>query len=181
MHVDRNPAVEHDTEDKAYWCRKGEIIEEAFIREIVPRISRSLIIHPNKKLKNTYIDFLDIDKNSVADLKAQNTPFFKATMYGYNPQYTVTFNRKDYENYKKNYPEAMIYWWVNWEQTQITIRNILHSVEPLYGVWEVPFSKIKIMIESNRAPLHIYKFRQGDQVNATESYLFELNSFTRLL
>jgi hypothetical protein len=166
-----------NTEYKEYWCRKGEIAEEAFVREIVPRINRNLIIHPEKKTTKTYIDLLNVDTNGVADLKTQNTPFFKASMYGYDPQYTVTFNRKDYLNYKKRYPESVIYFWVNWEQTEITIRDEVYSVQPLYGVWEVNFNELRI----EGAPLHKYIRRYGDQVNATESYLFDLNSFTRLL
>ena len=178
---DRNPSITHSTEDKNYWCQKGESIEEAFVREIVPRINRKLIIHPNKIVNKTYIDLLDLNTNTEADLKMQNTPFFKASMYRFDPQYTVTFNKKDYENYRVNYPGANIYWWVNWEQTSLVIHNEKYSVDPLYGVWEAAFSQMRSIIESGKAPLHEYIHRKWDPINAKSSYLFDLNSFTRLL
>lgn len=173
----RNIVVEHNTEDKQYWCKKGELIEEAFVREIVPLINRNLIVHPQKRAKKTHIDLLNLDSNTVADLKTQNTPFFTAARYNFEPQYTVTFNAKDYRNYKENYPEATIYWWVNW--TQLTWKN--YTVAPLYGVWEIPFSTMKTVIEGGKAPLHEYIFRRGDRVNANDSYLFDLRNFNRLL
>ena len=49
--LERNVAIEHDTEDKMYWCAKGEEEEEAFIREIVPLIDRNIIKHPEKEKK----------------------------------------------------------------------------------------------------------------------------------
>lgn len=175
--LERNEVIEHDTEDKMYWCKKGEKEEEVFVEKIVPHINRDLIVHPLKKVKSTHIDLLDTARGIVADLKVQNTPFFTAETYGYNPQYTVTFNKKDYKYYKSSYPECYIYWWVNWKQLSLG----RYSVEKMYGVWEVPFSKMKMMIEDRHVPLHEYKHRVGDKINATESYLFDLNSFQKLL
>ncbi|MGF9824781.1 cold shock domain-containing protein [Brevibacillus agri] len=175
--LERNNAIEHDTEDKQYWCRKGEQEEEAFIREIVPKIGKRLIIHPGKKSRKTIIDLYDLDRNIEADLKTQTTPFFSAGKYGLNPEFTVTFNHKDYEYYKNNYPNAIIYWWVNW--LQLSWGNF--KVDPLYGVWEVPFRTLQVMIENRQVPLHEYIHRKDDDVNAKSSYLFDLRHFQRLL
>lgn len=175
--LERNQAIEHNTEDKLYWCRAGEIEEEAFVREIVPRIHRNLIVHPDKKTRKTMIDLLNTDQGTLADLKTQKTPFFSAGRYGYDPQYTVTFNHKDYDHYKRLYPTAAIYFWVHWEQLQYKT----YTVEPMYGVWEVSFTYLQERIEANEVALHQYKHRIGDTKNATESYLFNLNEFHRLL
>ncbi len=173
-----NSSLEHDAEDKGYWCSKGEEFEKAFVEKIAPKIRENIIIHPNKKNNATYIDFMNLSCGREADLKVQNTPFFTAgSKYGYNPQYTVTFNHKDYVNYKDNYDNPIIYWWVNWQQLEW--RSI--SVSPLYGIWKVDFNTMKEMIENEKVPLHGYQQRVGDSVNATASYLFDLRWFKKIL
>jgi len=178
----RNKAVEHDTEDKRYWLNKGERKEISFVKHIVPKLKRNIIVHPEKENDPTYIDLWYVDKNVVADLKTQETPFFKASFYGYDPQITVTFNRKDYEHYIARFPEAIIFWWVNWKQLQYVDKNgEVYQVKPLYGVWEVEFKKMRTMIESGRVPLHQYQRRKYDPINAQDSFLFDLRDFTRIL
>lgn len=179
----RNEAVGHNTEDKQYWCEEGQKTEYVFVKDIAPKINRKLIIHPEKEKNPLHIDLLKTDTNELADLKVQNTPFFTASRYSkfdggrYDPQFTVTFNYKDYCNYKSNYPGAIIYWWVNW--AQLTWKD--KSVAPLYGVYEVRFSDMKKLIEEKRVPLHQYQHRINDEINAKDSYLFDLRWFTKLL
>lgn len=174
--INRN-VVKHNTEDKFYWYTEGEKLEHAFVKEIVPKIGRALIINPEKESNPTVIDLYNPDMNYYADLKTQNTPFFTAFTYGYDPTYTVTFNRKDYLRYKTLYPSAIIYWYVNWQQ--VTLGK--WEVDPLEGVWEVPFSDMAKVIEEGEAPLHAYQNRITDDANARDSYLFNLNDFVRLL
>jgi len=176
--VKRNRA-KYNTENKLAWYREGERLEESFVREIVPKIPRKLIIHPNK-LKNPHsIDLYNPITKEEADLKTQQTPFFTSEFVGYklDPQYTVTFNKKDYMRYKELYPNILIYFYVNWQQLSY---NGL-SVEPLEGLWEVPFKEIQKAIENGEVYLHQYHNRKQDDVNARDSYLFDLNNFTRLL
>lgn len=174
--IERNKTTHH-TEDKFAWCREGEKLEEAFVREIVPKIGRNLIIHPDKKYKPTSIDLYNPDTKEISDLKTQNTPFFTSVRFGYDPTYTVTFNKKDYERYKKKYPSAIIYWYVKWNQL---VWNKL-SVEPLEGVWEVPFKDMANAIDTGQVYLHEYENRKNDDENAKDSYLFDLRNFKQLL
>lgn len=174
--IDRN-AVKYSTEDKASWCREAEVLEREFVRDIAPKINRTLIINPEKALDPTVIDLYNPIQNYYADLKSPRTPYFTSSTYGFDPTYTVTFNRKDYLRYKKLYPSAIIYWHVRWDQLSLGERK----VEPLEGVWEVPFSYMAKVIEEGMAPLHPYKYRKTDEVNAKDSYLFNLNTFPRLL
>jgi cold shock CspA family protein len=174
--IERNKTIHH-TEDKFAWCLEGEKLEEAFVREIVPKIGRNLIIHPDKKYKPTSIDLYNPDTKEISDLKTQNTPFFTSTRFGFDPTYTVTFNKKDYNRYKKVYPNAIIYWYVKWNQ--LTWKNL--SVQPLEGVWEVPFCVMAKAIETGHAYLHVYENRKNDDENAKDSYLFDLRGFNRLL
>lgn len=104
-------------------------------------------------------------------------------MYGgmpYNPTYTVTFNRKDYENYLERHPNCDIYFWVYWRQ--LTYRGI--SVNELYGVWRAPFSRMAQKIQAGEVALHHYMHRVNDDHNAKDSYLFNLTDvdvFERLI
>lgn len=118
--VQRN-ICKFNTEDKEKWYLEGESIEYKFIAETVPQLGLDIIINPEKKEKPWVIDFYDRTNKRYADLKTQNTPFFTAKKYkhdgiAYDPAYTVTFNKKDYENYKQNYPGGDIYWNIEWTQ-----------------------------------------------------------------
>ena len=173
--VDRNN-TKFNTEDRNKWYKSGESEELVFINEIVPKIGVDLIINPEKENTPWKIDLVYKSNKRYADLKTQNTPFFTASRYfyrgkKYDPAYTVTFNKKDYENYKQSYPDCDIYFWVNW--TQLEYKDI--SLEPVNGVWMAPFKKISDAIESGIVQLHSYKNRKNDDYNAKESYLLDLN------
>lgn len=176
----------YNTEDKYKWTEEGYKLEQRFIREIAPLFGKkNLIEHPMKEQYNWYIDLFDKDTNGIADLKCQQTPFFTCNRIDnrFDPQFTVTFNKNDYEKYIENYKSFTnsnlfdIYWWVDWKVLQYG--HI--SITPLSGVWVVPFSEIANAIENNKVPLHEYQNRKGDRINAKDSYLFDIRWFTQLL
>ena len=172
--VERNTAI-FNTEDRSQWYNWGENEENDFISYIVPHLNLDIQINPAKRTCSWAIDLIDYTRNRPADLKTQNTPFFTVAKYKYkgvtcNPTYSVTFNRKDYINYKSNYPNCDIYFWVHWTQTQY--RN--YTVPEIYGVWRGDFSKMALCIESGQAPLHPYMHRVDDDHNANDSYVFNL-------
>lgn len=171
--------VKFNTEDKKTWCDFGARKEVAFVRNIVPLLRRDIIVNPEKEENPYVIDLVDRSSSNYADLKTQNTPFFTAGQYGIDPQYAVTFNKKDYERYCEFYPMCDIYFHVQWEQTNY--REIV--VNPLSGVWVARFADMRRKIEMGRVPLHEYIYRKNDTVNARESYVFNLKDpiFTRLL
>lgn len=176
--ADRNVSL-YNTEDRKQWYSWGEGKEEELIRTIVPTLKSNIIINPAKASDPTRIDLYDLTNERYADLKVQDTPFFTSGKYkyynvSYNPSYTVTFNRKDYENYKSHHPECDIYFWVNWKQ--LSYREI--KVEPINGIWKANFSRMAELIESGIVALHPYKHRQDDDHNAKDSYLFNLNDAT---
>ena len=112
----------------------------------------------------------------VADLKCQQTPFFKArVLYNLDPQYVVTFNRKDYLRYRRLYPGITLYFWLDWQARKMLIGQSAFAVAPLAVVWRAPFAQLAALIEQRIAPLHAYHRRQGDlQGNAKESYLVDV-------
>lgn len=171
-----------NTEDKQKWCTEGEELEKAFVERIVPYLNVKLEINPDKCDNPCVIDLIDLTNGKYADLKSQNTPFFTAGRfyYGenkehkYEPTYTVTFNKKDYENYRNNYPGCDIYWCINWTQ----LNYDTNYVAPLEGVWRAKFIDMANKIEKGEVYLHEYLHRKNDDINAKDSYLFDLRDIT---
>lgn len=172
-----------NTEDKGSWVVAGAGMEVDFVEKVVPFLGLDIRIHPDKRENPYSIDLYDYDNDRPADLKTQETPFFMAARkypgFGYDPQYTVTFNHKDYVRYKGLYPDCDIYYYVSWKQTE----NYGVKIEPMTGVWVAAFQDMQELIESGKVALHAYQYRKGDQVNAKDSYLFDLRNpvFTQLL
>jgi len=154
------------TENKRYWIQHGEEMENKFA-QLYPWA----IVNPQKE-ENPYLPDLLIQ----AELKYRTMPFFLAdVLYRKDPQYTVTFNKKDYEYYRDQFPAVVIIFWVDWQLTEW--RGC--QVKPMKGIWITPFPRINHLV-CEGVPLHIYKKRKEDKVNAQESYLFDLRDFDAL-
>jgi len=98
-------------------------------------------------------------------------------LYNLDPQYVVTFNRKDYLRYQRLYPSIMIYFWLDWHVREMVIGRSIFAIAPLAGVWRAPFAQLAGLIEHSNTPLHAYQRRQGDtQGNAKESYLVDVRA-----
>ena len=191
----RNAAINADTEQKKQWCKMGEKMEEDFIGLIDSfHPNWRVKINPEKNTKKTAPDMVYGDEDKYCDLKCQRTHFFTAGRDGLDPQYTFTFNQKDYVRYKELYPEIGIFVWINWEQTSLTIRGTELKVDPYSSVYAVPFQKIVDLIESGQAPLHSYGRRVttidsnhplsglvDKDGNAKASYLIDMRLFKPIL
>lgn len=166
----------HNTEDKQWWVKMWRQKEDEFVTNICPRLGLKASINPEKQHNDYAIDL--IVEGQIADLKCQTTPFFSSSRYKCDPQFTITFNRKDYERYSRLYPNAIIYFWVDWQLLEKALGGRIYSVLSMSGVWRVPFLNMKEQIESGAIPLHPYQRRQSDrQGNAKDSFLFDLRSF----
>jgi hypothetical protein len=169
----------HDTEDKLWWTEHGSQLEVRFVSEVAPRLHLDAVLNP-AKVSNPFVPDLLV-KGRLADLKVQNTPFFTASRYGLDPQYTVTFNRKDYLRYSELYPQVLLFFWVAWTTLEWPKSAPRVRVDRMAGLWEVPFAELARRIDDRTAPLHSYQRRVGDRAgNATESYLFDARTFKAL-
>jgi len=165
--------VTYNTEDKEIWCKHGERMENHFVSTIAPSIGLDVIINPEKKT-NKYAHDLILDGTKRADLKNQGTPFFMAGRYDCHPMETVSFNKKDYDRYKRLYPDIFVVFWVHWDkQSRYGV-----TVEAQRGVWIYSLDELVEQIKD--APLHTYQKRIKDKRgNAKDSYLIKLNSSNR--
>lgn len=167
----------HNTEDKDWWVIHGANKEQTFANRVAPRIGLDVKINPDKKTDPFAHDIFVA--GNIADLKCQNTPFFKAEeLYGIDPKYAVTFNQKDLERYKEQYPQIEIYFWVDWQKPSMVIRGEKFTVDKLAGVWKTTNKEIGEIIKKKKIPVHWYHRRRFDQQdNAKGSYLLDLRWF----
>jgi hypothetical protein len=172
-----------DTEDKLAWCADGVERENDFVARVAPALKLDAKINPEKET-NIYAPDLVVN-GVVSDLKSQTTPFYTARRMfrnvkrpqGIDPQYAVSFNRKDYLRYKEHYPNLDVYFWVEW----MALEGFGTKVRPLVGIYRVPFSKLAEKIEAGEAKLHEYQKRVGDQLgNARDSYGFDVREFEKI-
>lgn len=179
-----------DTEDRSWWYKYGELGEKFFVEWVCPDIGLEGKINPQKEKDPTVPDLI-VD-GRLSDLKTQKTPFFTAGRYyktvengneviPYDPTYTVTFNIKDYNRYLYKYPCIDIYFWVQWKDTVYAPSyGDSVTVEPISGVWMIPFLELREIIYNNDYHIHKYTRRYGKTGNATESYLVDLRDLKQL-
>lgn len=169
-----------DLQNKTLWCKDGEKIEEAFVKKYGETLD--LIINP-EKTNNPYAPDLLKSNSFIADLKTQNTPFFKANdLYGIDPTYAVVFNRKDAERYWKQYREIIIYFWVEWHSIKFVMGRTTKEVEFLNGVWSIKFIDLIELLKVS--PEHFYQQRVNDtKGNAKGSFVLDIRNqaFERLI
>lgn len=172
-----NRVSNKDLQNKARWCEHGASLEETFVSMFGKTYGIS--IHPDKST-NKYAPDLLIKEKFIADLKTQNTPFFKAReLFGFDPNYVVVFNKKDLVRYTKLYPDIYILFWVRWEALQMQMGEKTYHVNPMSGLWWSPLHELKVLCK--KAPLHSYTQRKNDQKgNAKSSYILQLTDMKQL-
>lgn len=159
------------TEDKSWWVAEGAALERVFVAAVAPGLGIAARINPEKAV-NPYAPDLLLERR-LADLKVQSTPFFLAARYGFDPATTVTFNRKDWERYRRRYPEIELVFWLDWQET--TGYGV--RIPYVGGVWTCPFRRIDAMIAGG-APEHGYQRRRADvSGNGKSSFLLDVRRF----
>lgn len=190
LNTGNDDAPKISTENRAYWYDWGEKKEREFIKKVVPVLNLEIRRNPEKdkgadgKPHPEAIDLVDDTNKCYADLKTVRTPFYMSggeiypkSQKRYDPTYTVTFNKNDYDNYKKNYlnknKKCLIYFWVVWKKNKLGPYYGI-SVSPIKGVWVADFSKIVNYNDKYKFPLHYYKNRKNDDKNAQCGYMLDL-------
>lgn len=166
-----------DLQDKLSWCEFGLQEEKAFLTKYGKELG--LEFNPEKKEDKKVVDLYHSKDGVYADLKSQSTPFFKAgEKYGIEPQWAVTFNRKDkwnYEHKTKKLGDMYIYFWVRWDNDE----RYGVSIEAMEGVWKIKFSDLLNLLDENK--LHRYRQRVNDkQGNAKDSFVVDLREMKKV-
>jgi hypothetical protein len=162
-----------DVENRPFWYEHGEAKELAFVEKFK---ALNFKINPEKRENVAAVDLLDANGN-LCDLKVQNTPFFVSARYDVDPQFAVTFNKKDLIRYSIEYPKIDIVYWVEWQIVKAIFgtssQEIVRKVEPMSGVWKISLGDIATLCDDKKN-LHSYLKRVNDKSNATNSYVINL-------
>ena len=172
---------EHNTEDKNYWVDKfGPKNELKFCDIVCPIIKRHGILNP-EKVTNPYVPDLIVEER-LSDLKYQSTPFYSCGhYYNYDPQFTCTFNLKDFTHYGQKYPNLDLYYWVDYPDMEKVHRNKEIHIHRMEAIFVINYQDLKTLIETKKSPLHSYLGRTNDtKGNAKSSYLIDVRDMNCL-
>lgn len=161
-----------DTEDKAGWCKDSEAWERFFADTARTEFGLDVVYNEEKRDNPTLPDLLH--HGEYAELKNNFTPFFKAgVLYDIDPRFAFAFNLKDRNRFKKYY-KAAHFFWVWW----LTLETPLGRVKPVNRIYQTIPSELDEILAS--APIHSYKRRVNDSVNAKDSYIFDIRLLTEV-
>lgn len=163
----------HLTEDKSYWCQAyGPVIEREFAASLAQH-GVSAGLNPAKE-HDPYTH--DLTACFPSDLKTVRTPLFTAQKYySLDPQYAVTFNRKDMRRYMELYPNIIVFFDVHWQDCHATLGAQTHRVNDMRLVAAGFLSDIQRAIIEDGRCLHTYQRRVNDQSgNAKQSWVFDV-------
>ena len=162
----------HDLQDKKFWCGKGERLEHAFVRIYGNTLKYN--INPARNHDKYAPDLINSKSSNLADLKTQNTPFFKSNaLYKFDPTYTVVFNDKDKLRYERFYPSIEIVFWIEWIAVKALIKGQIYEVASFKGVFRTSFKNLAGYLK--HVPIHYYTQRKYDTLgNAKGSYVLDI-------
>jgi hypothetical protein len=119
----------------------------------------------------------------LGKVHAVQTPLFKAQeLYGINPQYAVTFNIEDWDNYTDSYRNAVIIFDVQWRDSlSMVINDVEYRVEPMHATYFGFLTDICQAIEAGGKKVISYQRRVNDtRGNAKESFVFDVRRLHRV-
>ena len=160
------------TENKSEWIRLGNQYENEFCKLMNKRHYRCEI-NP-AKVADPYGPDLLVN-GRIAELKTRRTPFFMAGKLGVPPESAITINRKDIDRYLPVNPGMNVYFWVYWAaQERYGI-----EVPEVCGVWVTRVDKLARLCD--KAPVHAYQNRCGEDGNKKESYVINLKDMRQVI
>lgn len=163
----------HATEDKSYWCKAyGPDVEKPFAQSL----ERFGLVGALNPLKESDPFSHDLVVNFPSDLKTVRTPLFKAQeLYGIDPQFAVTFNRKDMRRYMQLYPNIVVFFDVQWISCQASFGGKTHYVQDMRLLASGFLTDIQRAIVADGLQMHTYQRRVNDtNGNAKESWVFDI-------
>lgn len=163
----------HATEDKSYWCKAyGPDVELPFAQSL----QNFGLVGALNPLKESDPYTHDLSVTFPSDLKTVRTPMFKAQeLYGIDPQFAVTFNRKDMRRYMQLYPNIVVFFDVKWSGCRASFGGKTHRVQDMRLLAAGFLSDIQRAIIADGLHKHTYQRRVNDTSgNAKESWVFDI-------
>ncbi len=150
-----------DLQDKEAWCAAGEVDEGNFIRN--QGFDRVVVLPNVEKARDKYTH--DMRISFPSDLKTVRSSWIHSQrMFGLDPKYAISLNRKDVERYNKLYPNIVIVFDIEMSEYN--------------GVHWADLHRINTLIRKGMAKEHSYKDRVDDNKgNAKSSYVFDCRWF----
>ena len=164
---------EASTEDKQFWCKAAESDERAFAVNRLFQLGLAGSVNVEKRT-NPYTH--DLFVQWPVDLKNVSTPLFKAQeLYGIDPQYAVTFNVKDGERYRREYPNIVVIFEVNWQELTREFSGTVYEVQSMHVTYAGFLDDISNAVKAGGNQRIEYQKRTDDTLgNAKASWVFDV-------
>lgn len=121
-------------EDRNPWYKLGNDYERQFCDTVAPSIGLEAVINP-EKANNPKVPDLIVN-GWLSELKVRTSPFYTAReKFGIDPQYCFMINCKDLDYYNRCYPDLLIYFWVKYANSCVTLGNRVYSIQSMNGIW----------------------------------------------
>ena len=189
LDFDDNEISFDQLDDKAFWCKHGELQEKAFINIFQKLQNKNILktifdisIHPEKNINPYHPDLL-VNKKYIGDAKIKNSPLFMAKTYSVSPQFALTIDLKDIFNYRKRLisksQDVYVFIWVKWEAHKMITSHKTYSVEKMGGIWVSKISQLLEHLKKNKVGIHWYKekFRHPAWIQKNTPWAEELIQF----
>jgi hypothetical protein len=189
--ADDREVVLHNTEDKDWWLKEGEIREREFLQLCAEKnILKGISINPertgtrNKALPEFFY------QGALLDLKDHRTPFFEAQrVRDIPPRYALTLDEQDVIDIETKYPACRFVFYVNWiavkyqkivldeKGCETILREI--AIQPLHGIWGMTPARMRELVTDKT--IHEYLRRKDDRRgNAKTSFGVDLRRLTQI-
>jgi hypothetical protein len=183
--------VLHNTEDKDWWLKEGEIREREFLQLCEQKnILKGITLNPERtgKWNKALPEFFY--REALLDLKDHRIPFFEAgRVRNIPPRYALTLDEQDVIDIETKYPTCRLVFYVNWmavKYQKIALgedgrENVLKeiAIQPLHGIWGMTPARMRELTADKNT--HEYLRRKDDRRgNAKTSYGVDLRLLTQI-
>jgi len=188
--ADEREVILHNTEDKDWWLKEGEVREREFLQLCeAQNILNGIIPNPERTANRKHLPEY-FYRGALLDLKDHRIPFFEAARTrNIPPRYALTLDEQDVLDIEKKYPTCRLVFYVNWiavkyrkvaigEGGRETILKEI-TIQPLHGIWGMTPARMRKLVADRST--HEYLRRKGDtRGNAKTSFGVDLRQLTQI-
>lgn len=188
--ADNREVVLHNTEDKDWWLKEGEVREREFLQLCETQgILKGIIPNPERTARRKHLPEY-FYRGALLDLKDHRIPFFEAERTrGIPPRYALTLDEQDVIDIETKYPDCRLVFYVDWMAVKYQkiavdekggerlVKEI--SIQPLHGIWGMTPARMRKLVADRQT--HEYLRRKEDtRGNAKTSFGVDLRQLTQI-